>query len=145
MAPGSAAVELLPFHFDHTLYSGMAALMGVGMYSAHATNGSLVYATDKVRFAGCGCCGMSCLCTQDVDPPRTISPPRPPHHVRQLYMQDNCDEWSPLSVNDHRPCRQHGIELPFVVDIPSFRAALTGALLHIERPQPPLASPRGVA
>lgn len=109
MAPGSAAVELFPFHFDHTLYSGMAALMGVGMYPAHATNGSLVYATDK------------------------------------LYMQDNCDEWSPLSVNDHRPCRQHGIELPFVVDIPSFRAALTGALLHIERPQPPLASPRGVA
>ena len=49
MAPGSAAVELFPFHFDHTLYSGIAALMGVGMYPAHGTNGSLVYATDKVQ------------------------------------------------------------------------------------------------
>ena len=97
MAPGSAAVELFPFHFDHTLYSGMAALMGVGMYPAHATNGSLVYATDKVRFAGCGCCGMSCLCTQDVDPPRTISPP--PVH---LTMCVSCT--SKTTVTSGLPC-----------------------------------------
>ena len=69
-------------------------------------------------------------------PPPLLPSPRPaPTPVYQLYMQEKCDEWAALSVNDHRPCRQHGIELPFVVDIPSLRAALTSALQHIERPR----------
>ena len=48
MPPGSAAIELFPYHFDHTLYPGMAALMGVAMYPVHSTNGSTVFSKDKV-------------------------------------------------------------------------------------------------
>jgi hypothetical protein len=48
MPPGSAAIELFPYHFDHTLYPGMAALMGVAMYPVHSINGSTVFSKDKV-------------------------------------------------------------------------------------------------
>lgn len=54
MPPGSAAIELFPYHFDHTLYAGLSALSGVGWYPAHAINASWVFreGRDYFRF-GC--------------------------------------------------------------------------------------------
>jgi hypothetical protein len=49
MPPGSAAIELMPFHFEHMLYTGMAHLAGVGMYRAYSQNGTHTYAHDTVR------------------------------------------------------------------------------------------------
>jgi hypothetical protein len=49
MAPGSAAIELFPYHFDHTLYAGLSALSGVGWYPAHAINASWVFREGRVR------------------------------------------------------------------------------------------------
>jgi hypothetical protein len=61
MPPGSAAIELFPYHFDHTLYPGMAALMGVAMYPVHSINGSKVFSKDKVRVPGqCPGGGYAC-------------------------------------------------------------------------------------
>ena len=46
---GSAAIELFPYHFDHTLYFAMAKLAGVGMFPVHSTNGTNTFRSDDVR------------------------------------------------------------------------------------------------
>ena len=45
---GSAAIELFPYHFDHTLYFAMAKLAGVGMFPVHSTNGTNTFRNGKV-------------------------------------------------------------------------------------------------
>ena len=52
MPPGSAAIELFPYHFDHTLYAAIAGMAGVGMYPVHANDPTVPYTKDKVRCRG---------------------------------------------------------------------------------------------
>ncbi len=48
MVPGSAAIELFPYHFDHTLYGGIARMAGVAMYPVHTTDPTIPYTKDQV-------------------------------------------------------------------------------------------------
>jgi hypothetical protein len=49
MPTQSAVIEMFPYHLDHTLYSTMAALMGIANYPIHAIDGHIIWANDTVR------------------------------------------------------------------------------------------------
>ena len=49
MPPQSAVVEFFPYHLDHTLYSTLAFLMGVGNYPVHGVDGTIIWQNDTVR------------------------------------------------------------------------------------------------
>ncbi len=53
-ALGSAAIEMFPYHFDHTLYSAIAQMAGVGMFPVHSINGTSTYREDDVSLCARG-------------------------------------------------------------------------------------------
>jgi hypothetical protein len=48
LTPGSAVIELFPYHIHHTLYPTLAAQVGVRSFPIHSVNGSIVWRRDKV-------------------------------------------------------------------------------------------------
>ena len=49
MAPGSAVIEIFPYHFHHNLYAILAGNVGVTHYPVHTWNGSYMWARSEVR------------------------------------------------------------------------------------------------
>ena len=76
LPPGSAVIELFPYHMHHTLYTGIAFNTGVASFPVHAVNGSIIWRRDPVRSIGhpaLGQCALNrCVC----HPPRPLYSPR---------------------------------------------------------------------
>jgi hypothetical protein len=132
MVPGSAAVELFPYHFDHTLYGNMAGMAGVSMYPVHGTDPALVYAGDKVRSP------MSCsLCSHPHRLPPTPYPFHPSIHPSMVYPAHHCSLCPPPVV----PVSTHPLERRWTRRTPQVHAAHTGTRCSLSHHQPLICAP----
>ena len=48
LPPGSAVIEMFPYHMHHTLYTGIAFNTGVVSFPIHASNGTIIWRRDPV-------------------------------------------------------------------------------------------------
>ncbi len=48
LSPGSAVIELFPYHMHHALYPGIAAQSGVKNFPIHSVNASIIFRRDPV-------------------------------------------------------------------------------------------------
>ena len=48
LPPGSAVIEMFPYHMHHALYPGIAINSGIANFPVHAVNGSIIFRHDAV-------------------------------------------------------------------------------------------------
>ena len=121
--PGSAIVEIFPYHLDHNLYSTVAMTSGIGYFPVHTYNGSDMWARDKVRRMHC------------VDLPESLFKLASLcHFCLQLNFELGCENLTVLESNyvDGK-CRDPCIHYRMHVGVHDFEVALRNAIHHVER------------
>ena len=121
LPPGSAVIELFPYHMHHTLYTGIAFNTGVVSFPIHASNGTIIWRRDPVGRLDIpvAACAVTHSCVHLAS-------------YAQPYFEHNCDEMVGIEVNYLSGyCRSHAVNYPFFVEPEDFEATLLNAMLHI--------------